>query len=111
MRVLLSAWVLHGTGTKTSADWSSYVVTHGPTDVSVAAGCSASNLGACVVRYPRLPSTAWGDPAPHAYRLAACPSGPALACLVDPGPHAYRLAPLPTRAGVCAAGATLCVTA
>ena len=36
-------------GTVTSADWRSYVVSFGPTDASIADGCSSSNLGACAV--------------------------------------------------------------
>mmetsp|Transcript_10829 Transcript_10829/g.19248 ORF Transcript_10829/g.19248 Transcript_10829/m.19248 type:complete len:303 (-) Transcript_10829:164-1072(-) len=36
-------------GTVTSSDWKSYVVTYGPTDASVSAGCSSSNLGPCEV--------------------------------------------------------------
>eukprot|EP00386_Alphamonas_edax_P015383 GDKI01047018.1.p2 GENE.GDKI01047018.1~~GDKI01047018.1.p2 ORF type:complete len:283 (-),score=90.42 GDKI01047018.1:331-1179(-) len=43
-------------GTVTDANWKQYVVTHGPTDASTAAGCSASNLAPCVVQDNGAPS-------------------------------------------------------
>lgn len=36
-------------GVKTSGAWKHYVVTHGPTDASIQAGCGPTNLGVCVV--------------------------------------------------------------
>eukprot|EP01060_Flectonema_neradi_P022385 TRINITY_DN3063_c0_g1_i3.p1 TRINITY_DN3063_c0_g1~~TRINITY_DN3063_c0_g1_i3.p1 ORF type:complete len:332 (+),score=74.25 TRINITY_DN3063_c0_g1_i3:49-1044(+) len=36
-------------GTVTTADWKLFVVTHGPTDASIAAGCSSTNLDACAI--------------------------------------------------------------
>ena len=45
-------------GTSTSSEWKSFVVTHGPTAASVAAGCSASNLAACKVE-DNLEPTGW----------------------------------------------------
>ena len=36
-------------GTVTGAAWDVFVLTHGPTDASIAAGCSSSNLAPCAV--------------------------------------------------------------
>lgn len=43
-------------GTKTSSAWRQYVVGYGPTDASVAAGCSSTNLGVCAVEDRGTPS-------------------------------------------------------
>mmetsp|Transcript_50262 Transcript_50262/g.114186 ORF Transcript_50262/g.114186 Transcript_50262/m.114186 type:complete len:756 (-) Transcript_50262:424-2691(-) len=45
-------------GTVTGSAWSTFVVTHGPTDESETAGCSATNLDACVVTTATEP-TGW----------------------------------------------------
>eukprot|EP01060_Flectonema_neradi_P037916 TRINITY_DN7791_c3_g1_i1.p1 TRINITY_DN7791_c3_g1~~TRINITY_DN7791_c3_g1_i1.p1 ORF type:complete len:314 (+),score=65.04 TRINITY_DN7791_c3_g1_i1:77-1018(+) len=37
-------------GTITSSSWKYYVTNYGPTDASIAAGCSATNLAACAVQ-------------------------------------------------------------
>ncbi|MGZ9899973.1 hypothetical protein [Shewanella gaetbuli] len=45
-----------GKGTQTSADsWRVHTVTFGPTDESIAAGCSADNLAACVIENRGMP--------------------------------------------------------
>eukprot|EP00931_Biecheleriopsis_adriatica_P111186 TRINITY_DN8553_c0_g1_i1.p1 TRINITY_DN8553_c0_g1~~TRINITY_DN8553_c0_g1_i1.p1 ORF type:complete len:310 (+),score=42.37 TRINITY_DN8553_c0_g1_i1:122-931(+) len=43
-------------GTVTSSDWKSYVVTHGPTDASIAAGCDRRNLEACKIQTNAVPA-------------------------------------------------------
>ena len=48
-------------GVTTSADWKVYVQTHGPTDESIAAGCTATNLEPCVVEDRGEPS-GWMNP-------------------------------------------------
>jgi len=47
-------------GTVTSSAWSVFVVTSGPTDASIEAGCSATNLDVCVVDTLEEP-TGWVD--------------------------------------------------
>ncbi|CAE7711247.1 unnamed protein product, partial [Symbiodinium pilosum] len=42
-------------GTRTTSAWKSYVVTFGPTDASIASGCSATNLAACAVQDNGVP--------------------------------------------------------
>jgi len=37
-------------GTVTSTSWKAYTVTFGPTDASISAGCSSSNLNACAIQ-------------------------------------------------------------
>jgi len=44
-----------GLTTHTSADWRVYTVTYGPTDASLAKGCSGSNLGKCEVENRGIP--------------------------------------------------------
>jgi len=43
-------------GTVTDASWLTYTVTFGPTDASIRAGCSSSNLDACVVEEYETPT-------------------------------------------------------
>jgi len=43
-------------GTVTSSAWKAYTVTFGPTDASITAGCSSSNLGACAIQDNGSPS-------------------------------------------------------
>jgi len=43
-------------GTVTDASWLTYTVTFGPTDASISAGCSSSNLDACVVEEYETPT-------------------------------------------------------
>jgi len=42
-------------GTKTSSDWKVYTATFGPTDASVTAGCTSSNLDVCAVEDRGMP--------------------------------------------------------
>lgn len=50
-----------GLGTVTAANWRVYTVTFGPTDASRSAGCSADNLGKCVVEDRGMPE-GWTQP-------------------------------------------------
>lgn len=50
-----------GLGTVTSANWRVYTVMFGPTDASRSAGCSADNLGKCVVENRGMPA-GWTRP-------------------------------------------------
>ena len=51
-----------GLGSRTVAgSWKVYTATHGPTDASLSAGCSAANLGVCVVEDRGIPE-GWTEP-------------------------------------------------
>ena len=45
-------------GTSTSSSWKTFTATYGPTDASVTAGCSATNLAACAIQTTTEP-TGW----------------------------------------------------
>jgi len=50
-----------GLGTETSANWKVYTSTFGPTDASLLAGCSATNLDKCAVEDRGIPE-GWTEP-------------------------------------------------
>ncbi len=50
-----------GLGTVTSANWRVYTATFGPTDASLAAGCSAKDLSKCIVEDLGIP-VGWTEP-------------------------------------------------
>lgn len=47
-------------GTRTGADWKSYLAIHGPTQASTDAGCEADNLSLCELEYNEIPDGWFG---------------------------------------------------